>query len=48
MGMVGRTTSRGAQTYPIFMSRVSRTRMPLPGIVLLALLIAGAVVMRVL
>lgn len=44
--MVGRTTTRGAQ--PIFMSHVSRTRMPLPGIVVLALLIAGAIVLRVL
>jgi len=46
--MVGRTTTRNAQTFPIFLSHVSRTRMPLPGVVLLGLLVAGAVLLRVL
>lgn len=46
-GMVGRTTSRDARSSAIFLSQVSRTRMPLPGIVVVALLVAGAIVLRV-
>ena len=46
--MVGRTATRGAQAFPIFMSHRSRTRMPLPGLVVLALLVAVAVALRVL
>ena len=42
VGMVGRTTARSAQALPIFMSQRSRTRMPLPGVVVLVLLVAVA------
>ncbi len=45
--MVGRTTTRGAQA-PIFMSHRSRVRAPMPGLLVLALLLAVAIALRLL
>lgn len=46
--MVGRTTTRDAQTLPIFMSRRSRFRAPVPGLLALALLVGVALALRLL
>ena len=46
--MVGRTTTRGAQAFPIFMSQRSRFRAPVPGLVVLALLLGVALALRLL
>jgi hypothetical protein len=46
--MVGRTTTRGAQAYPIFMSHRSRVRAPMPGLLVLVLLLAVAIALRLL
>jgi len=46
--MVGRTTTRGAQAFPIFMSQRSRFRAPLPGLLVLMLLIGIAFALRLL
>jgi hypothetical protein len=46
--MVGRTTTRGAQAFPIFMSKRSRYRAPVPGLVALALLVGVALALRLL
>ena len=46
--MVGRTTTRGAQAFPIFMSYRSRVRAPMPGQLVLALLLAVAIALRLL
>jgi len=46
--MVGRTTTRGTQAFPIFMSQRSRLRAPVPGLVALALLVGVALALRLL
>jgi hypothetical protein len=46
--MVGRTTTRDASALPIFMSHRSRYRAPVPGLVVLALLLGVAFALRLL
>ncbi len=46
--MVGRTTTRGAPAFPIFMSQRSRFRAPVPGLLVLALLLGVALALRLL
>jgi len=46
--MVGRTTTRDAQALPIFMSQRSRFRAPVPGLLVLVLLVGAALALRLL